>query len=126
MTESVFDRLRTLVLARMGVSHEIVRRMDVVPLEQTVDGWYCLLGDGQVAHVKSDGADDELVSSPERATALIGNLATRFPIATWFVPRSVNAHPCPVCKGTGITPGLPSNLAAQVVCRCGGLGWVPS
>jgi|SRR6188768_209810 len=126
MSDLVFERLRTLVLERLGgVAAGIAHRTDIVPIEQTEDGWLCLLANGHVAHMDSEGADKEPILASGRATALIGNLAVRFPIATWFVPRSTGAIPCPVCAGTGRVPGVPEDLSKRVVCRCGGLGWLP-
>jgi hypothetical protein len=126
MSQSIFERLRELVFEGMGdVAKSIAHRMDVIPIEQTQDGWFCLLRDGQVVHMGPDGASEELVRAQDRATALVGNLAVRFPMATWFVPRANRAATCPTCAGSGKVPGLPADLRSRIVCRCGGLGWVP-
>jgi hypothetical protein len=125
MTESIFKRLRELVFQQLepGVM-PLAYRPDAVPIEPTEDGWICLLHDGQVAHIDHEGAKEELVGDRERATALIGNLALRFPIATWFLPRAGRASSCPTCGGTGTVPGIPANFRPSIVCRCGGLGWI--
>jgi hypothetical protein len=127
MRELMFERLRELVLARIGsLASSISTRTDAVPIEQTDDGWICLMRSGQVAHVGRDSANDEPVRTQSRATALVGNLAIRFPIATWFVPIAERAVPCPSCGGTGIVANLPADLRSRAVRSCGGLGWVPA
>ena len=127
MSDSVFERLRTLVFERVGPAAEaIAYRSDLVPIEQTEDGWLCLLANGHVAHVSGQGLHEELVRTSRQATALIGNLSRRFPIATWFIPGNKGAIPCPACAGTGRVLGLPADLGNRVVCQCGGLGWLPS
>ena len=126
MSDLIFERLRTLVLERAGgAATGIAHRKDIIPIEQTEDGWLCLHANGHVAHVDEHGANDELIGRSVRATALLGNLAVRFPLATWFVPRSTDAIPCPVCGGTGMVPGVPADLSRRLVCQCGGLGWLP-
>src|SRR6478735_9897548 len=124
MSDLIFERLRVLVLESVGsIAGGIGHRSDLIPIEQTEDGWFCLVANGHVAHVDEYGANDESIRSNERATALIGNLAVRFPLATWFVPRAAVAIPCPACVGTGQVIGVPAHL--KVVCQCGGLGWLP-
>jgi len=92
MTQSVFDRLRALVLASMGeLGSAIANQRDVVPIKHTQDAWICLLRDGHVAHLDINGANIEFVQARDRATALVGRLAVRFPLATWFVPRADHA-----------------------------------
>lgn len=126
MSDQMFDRLRTIVLATIrDRATSGIFECDLVPIEQTVDGWFCLLRSGHVAHVGVGGAHVENIEAVDRTTALIGRLARQFPLATWFVPRAAHAELCPSCNGAGAVPGLPENLRARVVCRCGGLGWVP-
>ena len=91
----------------------VIRESGVVPIEQTDDGWFCLLRSVQVAHVNSTGKDKELVEAGDRATALVGSLARRFPLATRFVPRTESVKLCPTCNGTGTVPGLPEELRAR-------------
>jgi hypothetical protein len=127
MSDALFGRLRELAWATIGDNADsTIRDSDLVPIEQTQDGWFCLLRGGQVVHVETAGKRREIVEARDRATALVGSLARRFPLATWFVPRAEHVDLCPSCHGSGIAPGVPAPLQAQIVCRCGGLGWVPT
>jgi hypothetical protein len=127
MSDILFDQLRSIVLGAIGdTPRTLVQQRDLVPIEQTVDGWFCLARGGEVVHVDDAGAGRESVAPKERVTALLGSLAGRFPLATWFVPRSEGADICPRCHGTGRVPRLPADLSKRIVCRCGGLGWIPT
>jgi len=67
MSQAVFDRLRALVLASMGdLARAIANQTDVVPIEQTQDGWFCLLRNGYVAHLDINGANKEFVEAHDR------------------------------------------------------------
>jgi hypothetical protein len=127
MSDSIFECLRNQALALVGQApNAIGSQRDLAPIEQSVDGWFCLLRDGRVAHVNDAGAALEVVDSLAQATALIGRLAVQLPLATWFLPRVDRGEVCPDCCGTGVVSGLPDDLRTKIVCRCGGLGWVPS
>lgn len=125
MTDDVFTTLRQQVLAGLPERARFADQAELVPIEGTVDGWYCLHRDGRVVHVDNSGASVEPVTSAELATALIGRLLLRFPIASRFLPHVAEARVCPDCNGTGTVANLPEALRRAVVCRCGGLGWRP-
>jgi hypothetical protein len=127
MNNHIFDSLRDQIMATLdGGGAEWKSRPDAAPIEQTIDGWYCLLRDGAVVHSETTAAGTQVVAStPQQAAALVGALITRFPIATWFLPARGAAEKCSHCAGTGSVIGLPEDLRRQVVCECGGIGWKP-
>lgn len=126
MSDALFNSLRGLVLSWLGNdAKSITEQKDLIPIEQTLDGWFCLLRDGRVAHVNSVGTDRECVAAQALRVALAGSLARRFPLATWFLPRGDTAALCPACGGTGAVTGIPDDVQTRIMCSCGGLGWVP-
>ncbi len=121
MSAALFARLRELTLEQLVDCPSWVRsRSDAVPIEQTVDGWYCLLGSGVVAHL-AEGVGDE-TESDRRSVALVGSLAMRIPLATWFLRCVSNAVVCEHCAGAGSPRGL-DEPTVRLTCSCGGLGW---
>ena len=130
MNDDIFESLRSQVMAtleKVDGRAGLPPAADAVPIERTVDGWYCLLRDGNVVHVPEGGTGADMVASDARqVAALVGSLVKRFPIATWFLPAPLAADLCSHCAGTGSVLGLPAELTQQVVCECGGIGWVPA
>jgi len=52
--------------------------------------------------------------------------AKRFPLMSEFIPdRPRTARDCDFCHGSGSVVDLQSDLAKEIRCYCGGLGWVP-
>jgi hypothetical protein len=63
--------------------------------------------------------------APDRAIvhAARGWASRTFPEVRGLRPeRRADSKTCPGCKGTGHLEGVPSNI----VCACGGLGWMPT
>jgi hypothetical protein len=81
---------------------------------------------GEVVHVDGRGQSQEPISPATLATALIGKLAIRYPLASAFVPKAERAKVCPGCGGTGVVAELPEQLRTGVACQCGGIGWFRS
>ena len=53
--------------------------------------------------------------------------AKKFPELRPLMPeRLATAKDCDFCRGTGIVNELRAELAKDVLCYCGGLGWLPS
>jgi len=70
----------------------------------------------QVSPVGDAGEHDRRIVHAARARG-----AGRFPQITGLAPvRDENARRCPTCKGTGKLEGMPENI----ICACGGLGWI--
>jgi hypothetical protein len=125
MSQELFESLRAQVFAQNpGIAAPIAELEDFVPIEQTAEGWFGLEPGGFVVHLDDRGKSRERVASQEQALALIGKLARQYPIATWFLPRPDRVMVCPDCGGTGILTNLPPELRMQIVCRCGGIGWL--
>ncbi len=70
----IFDPLRSLVLASLAMPGSAFHP-DLVPIEQTVDGWFCLSRTGSVVHATADGSGAEIVRPASLALALVGKLS---------------------------------------------------
>jgi hypothetical protein len=127
MTEetALFDQLRVLVFQEFkGIEGDFADLPDLVPIEGSWNGdrtYICLHRSGEVGLLDAKGRFDPEATFAVSKSALIGSLARRVALASWFVPRSAHPEVCRSCNGTGKTE---HGQLANVVCNCGGLGWV--
>jgi hypothetical protein len=124
--DALFERLRSLVLATFpSAVPAFTDKAELVPIEGTADGeWICMSSAGEVGLLDASGHFDPHIAFAVSKTALIGSLAQRVPLATWFVPKAASPRVCPACEGRGRVNGVPSELAETIRCQCGGLGWL--
>lgn len=108
--------------ARVG---ELAARVGVLPLQLDMGGFFALAPDGTVIAVPWDRPDQPRPSTPrERDIALLAG-SKQYPELQALLPkRPPNARACSECGGTGIHPAAAAGLA-NVLCWCGGYGWVP-
>jgi hypothetical protein len=122
-----FSVLRGQILGRTAGLNAlpIARVPDLIPIEQSAEGWFCLASDGAILHCDEGGDHRENINARAQAIAFIGKLIVAVPLATAFLPGIGDVGLCPSCEGLGKVKGLPDTLVGQVVCQCGGLGWIP-
>jgi hypothetical protein len=108
-------------------AHAAAQRHRVLPLFNDFMGCWALDMGGQLVFVPWD-APEELHPVSDRpvdaagAHVALGYGSVRFPALAMIRPvRPADAVPCTSCDGTGRLTGMPEN----VVCACGGLGWLP-
>jgi hypothetical protein len=86
----------------------------------------------ETAGIRADGTlvrwvTEDVTNTHELADDTWINLAlvqgaTRYPELRGLIPaRPTGAKTCEGCKGAGRIPGM----AANVICACGGIGWLP-
>ena len=102
-------------------------RHRVLPLFNDFMGCWALDMSGRLVFFTWD-APEELEPVSERPVDAVGANAAlalgsvRFPALAAIRPvRPADALPCTTCDGTGRLVDVPEN----VVCACGGLGWLP-
>jgi hypothetical protein len=121
----MFDQVRLLVFRVFpDTEADFADQPDLVPIEGSWagDGAYiCLHRSGEVGLLAAAGRFDPSGTFGVSKTALIGSLARRVALASWFVPKCTNPEVCSFCQGTGKTG---NDQLANVVCNCGGLGWI--
>ena len=99
---------------------------NILPLYPSGLGWYGINLDGDI--VGTDGIEPLKIVKEEDPTLI--NVALfqgikRYPELSPLTPiRKEGDLTCPYCKGTG-EYSEPS-LTVNVLCFCGGLGWIPN
>lgn len=92
-------------------------------------GWVATIGitpKGDIVEWSDDGlrpAESRWVIS-----ALVQGSKQYPALASLIPPRPTTAHTCPDCQGTGRLriPGLAESVLDNVICSCGGVGWIDS
>jgi hypothetical protein len=106
----------------------LARRLGVLPLTWDMGGCMALRPSGEiVAWVWHEEDHLRTENSPLEQHRAIFQGAAKFIELKPFLPhRPLDAGPCPTCGGSGIVSGVPAAFAEQLVCLCGGSGWLPA
>ena len=103
-------------------------RHNVLPLLNDFMGCWALTVEGDIVFFSWD-APEVLDPTSDRPVDLLGAHVARalgnrrYPALAGIAPqRTPDAVSCESCDGAGHIPGAPDNL----LCACGGLGWLPS
>lgn len=110
----------------MGVSAMAIR-LGMLPLSLDAGGVVGLKRDGRVVSVGWEDASQErpITRTRDKDVALIDG-ARRYKFLKPLLPvRSPDARVCAECLGTGVHPLAAEANVDNVVCQCGGLGWIP-
>jgi hypothetical protein len=107
---------------------ELARRLDVLPLTWDMGGCAALRPTGEiVSWVWDEEAKISVQNAPlERNRALFQGAAKYPGLLPFLPPRPLDAETCGRCRGTGKVSGLPEAFSGQLVCFCGGAGWLPA
>lgn len=106
---------------------ETAARLEVLPLMLDAGGCFALRSNGQVISFLWDDATVVRVENDMR----IRNVALfqgskKYPeLVTLIPPKPTNAIECIGCDGTGIEKTAAKLGLDNIVCYCGGLGWIP-
>lgn len=107
---------------------EVAKSQKFLPAALDSGGGFGIRPSGEIV---SYTWDDLVNSITVEADARIRNVvlfaaAKDFPRLRKYVPqRPKGAQTCPHCGGGGLVKSLPSDLRTEVVCYCGGVGWIP-
>jgi hypothetical protein len=100
---------------------------NVLPLLNDFMGCWALTTAGRLVFFAWD-APDQLEPVSDRPVDRLGTHAAfaigsrRYPALAGLAPKRTSGDPaCESCDGSGQIPGAPDNM----VCACGGLGWLP-
>jgi hypothetical protein len=108
-------------------AHAGALRHRVLPLFSDFMGCWAVDMAGQLVFFSWDAPEEikPVSDHPVHAAgthAALGYGSARFPALKMIRPvRPADAVPCTSCDGTGRMPEVPENI----VCACGGLGWLP-
>jgi len=112
----------------------LARTLDVLPLYPDWSAFIGLAPSGALVWVDYDepnNVQDAEIVERDRWKAGIRHLAfsvgfMRYPDLTWLKPvRTPDCTTCTSCSGTGRTAINGKPAPENVVCECGGMGWIP-
>ena len=106
---------------------ELAAELRVLPIVLDMGGCYCLRSDSEIFSFIWDESRDLRVEREERIRNLVFfQAAKKFAELEPLTPiRPATAHDCDFCRGTGVVNDLSPELVRNVLCFCGGLGWLP-
>ena len=105
----------------------IAERAGAIPLVLDAGGFYALRPDGTVVEISWDTPESAVAihSARLRDIALKGG-SERYPALLKLLPqRPSDSMPCPQCGGSGTHPMAVAAGIENLVCWCGGFGWIP-
>jgi hypothetical protein len=105
-----------------------VRRMAALPLMLDMGGCYAIRADGELLEFDWDDPDPcRPVDDPRLINVALHQGSLRYRQLRSLEPsRPTDASDCPHCRGTG-TLALNSQPGLEdLVCYCGGVGWLPN
>jgi hypothetical protein len=104
-----------------------LKEVDALPLVLDMGGSYAIRASGDLVEFAWDGPGDAMpLGDPRLINAALYQGSLKHPQLACLVPsRPVSARDCVPCDGTGrpsvaTQPGL-----ENVICYCGGVGWLP-
>jgi hypothetical protein len=112
---------------RYGSSvRRLARQWQLVPLFVDWSGFLGIDCTGQICSVAMNSATEpRFVTDPRMSRIAQASGAESFPELAFLRPvRPLNSENCPSCGGTGKAPMGGDPDAGNVVCYCGGLGWL--
>jgi len=97
----------------------------LLPCHLELGGWYGLSPDGEIKSISWESHDVPKDEGDERIrNAVLFQANIRYPELELELPtKNESDQTCPYCGGSGRAPY--SETIDNLVCYCGGLGWVP-
>lgn len=107
---------------------DVVCKINALPVVFDMGGVYCIKPDGKIISAIWDDTE----SWREETDPRICNIAVfqgskKYPELCELVPeRPEDAITCSYCNGSGVEPMAIQLNTDNIVCYCGGLGWIPN
>lgn len=100
------------------------KELNILPLFPSGDGWYGINLDGDIVSASSDEPYKlSKECDPVTINVTLFQGIKKYPELSALSPiRTENDLTCPFCNGTGEHP-LAKTI--NVLCYCGGVGWIP-
>lgn len=104
---------------------EIFAKSGILPLTSEWGGCSGIRADGEIVSSLWDNPEEvQTETDPRLRNTVLFQGARRFPdLAILIPPRPADAVTCGSCNGAGVLPEFAK--LENVVCYCGGLGWLP-
>jgi hypothetical protein len=105
----------------------LVAQEKVLPLCWDMGGVIVINTDGDIlSYSWDDTLQPEVVhDSRVRNVALLQGSVRHPELKDLLSPKPSDAQTCSYCGGTGIAPYAVNTTERNILCYCGGLGWVP-
>lgn len=107
---------------------QLAIKENALPLFIDIGGVYAIRTNGEVIVIpwKEDEGQTLVIEDKRIRNTVLFQGSKRYPELERLTPvKALNAQTCPVCHGTGIEPFSARHNLNNIVCYCGGLGWVP-
>jgi hypothetical protein len=103
---------------------KLAAEIQALPLVADMGGCYAIRCNGDIVSFAWDSPGElRLEEDPRIRNMAIFQGSKKHPALRALVPpRPADARDCPHCGGRG---ALPAPMPENVICYCGGLGWVP-
>ncbi|CAN5856250.1 hypothetical protein BH20ACI4_BH20ACI4_24210 [soil metagenome] len=132
ISKKINDLIREFVEHPQDAIHtkELQKKVAESNLLPLVFNWHpcCITPNGEIFLLKWDNlADQKLETNQRTINGILNQGIKKYPELKELMPiRSANDIDCPSCNGTGIDPiAKELNLIDNIICWCGGLGWIP-
>lgn len=106
---------------------EIASKYKALPLFCDLGGCLAIRPDGEIIYISDKVGEGIKIEADliKRNTALVQG-SMRYPeLASLIPPRPLTAKQCSECSGTGTHPITSTAKYKDVICKCGGTGWLP-
>lgn len=106
---------------------QIAAQVGAIPLLLDAGGFFALRPDGTVVEVGWERPEVAApVSSARLRDVALRAAVKRYPELAQLLPsRESDSVPCPQCGGSGTHPMALAAGIDNLVCWCGGFGWIP-
>jgi hypothetical protein len=130
MTERIQARIKEILASSSPADEELriaVATHRALPLALDGGGGYAIRPDGEiVVFLWDDKSHCEVEKVLRIRNMALFQGSRKYPELSELVPlRSPDDIDCPNCGGTGIEPISVKLGVDNIVCYCGGLGWIP-
>jgi hypothetical protein len=105
----------------------IAAELNALPLLLDMGGCYAIRPDGEVISFAWDDEKDYQVEQDRRTKNIaLFEGGQKYPELKELIPaRTLEDQDCPHCNGTGTLPINAELGVRNLLCYCGGLGWIP-
>ena len=105
---------------------KLVAQEDVLPLFCDMGGVFTITIDGEIrSFLWDDTSHGEVESDLRIRNLVLFQGSKKYPGLEVLIKKPDDARVCAHCGGTGIAPFAVNLKADNIVCYCGGLGWIP-
>lgn len=106
---------------------QLVAEKRVLPLLLDFGGMCAINANGDIlSFLWDDREHPQVETDPRICNIALFQGSKKYPELKELVPaKPVDAQVCPGCGGTGIDPYATKLKMDNIVCYCGGLGWIP-